>query len=309
MSRSIHAYRAGVFVAVLAVATAIVLIPFAAISVLHKLQQPVEGRAYPLVRANGLLGDSTELNIAATGLDESAQTVTLRVTGFRNCGYFGCAEPERVQIYSVDAAAKGALGTPPSATVDLPQDSSDIDQDVTLPIRGNLVDYPFDRYHLLLGVSFAHLTAKGVAVPFSLRAAEAGFAYTLDDGLARATMAPPKLLDPRRYDSRGVTYESVAAVSFSRPAYLQIMTLDLTLLIVIAAIYGVVFRPFTQIIPTVGGIVLGVWGVRSLVVGGYPPDSTGVDLVLEAAIFLVLLVVGIRSVMFMWPRTHFARPR
>jgi hypothetical protein len=53
--------------------------------------------------------------------------------------------------------------------------------------------------------------------------------------------------------------------------------------------------------------VLGVWGVRSLLVGDYPPDSTGVDLVLEAAILLLLLGVGVRAVVFMWPRSHLKR--
>lgn len=307
MARTIHAYRAGVLVALLAVATAIVLIPVAAISVLHILQRPAIGRAYPLVQASGLHGEWTKLNIAATALDEPAQTITLRVSGFHNCGFFGCTQPERVQIFSVDADPAGALGTPPSATFDLPRDSSEVDQDVTLPVEGNLVDYPFDHYHLLLGVTLSHVNAHGVAVPFSARAAEAGLAYSIDDAIARATMSTPKLLDAHAYNTRGATYETVARVSFSRPAYLQILTLDLTMLIVISAIYGVIFRPFTQIIPTVGGIVLGVWGVRSLLVGSYPADSTSVDLVLEAAIFLVLLVVGFRSIRFMWPKTHFAR--
>jgi hypothetical protein len=53
--------------------------------------------------------------------------------------------------------------------------------------------------------------------------------------------------------------------------------------------------------------VLGVWGVRSLLVGDYPPDSTGVDLVLEAAILLLLLGVGVRAVIYMLPRSHLKR--
>lgn len=122
-------------------------------------------------------------------------------------------------------------------------------------------------------------------------------------------MAVPTLLDPRAYAGGRVAYDSVAALSFTRPAYLQILAVDLTLLVVISAIYAVIFRPFEQIIPTVGGVILGVWGVRSLLVGGYPPDSTGVDLVLEAAVFLVLLIVGARSALFMWPRTHFGAGR
>jgi hypothetical protein len=303
-----HAYRAGVLVALLAVVGAAVLLPVAAISVVRVLQRPVAGRAFQLTAAANLHGEWTKLNVSTVSMSEAAQTITLRVTGFHNCPS-SCPDVERVQLFSVHADPTGALGAPPSATVDLPKESSEVDQQVTLPMEGNLSDYPFDHYHLLLGVTFAHLGADGNAVPFSRSAAGAGLALTVNDDMARATMGTPRLVDPERYDAQGADYDTVAAIGFSRPAYLQILAVDLTLLIVIAAIYGVIFRPFTQIIPTVGGTVLGVWGVRSLLVGSYPPDSTGVDLVLEAAVFLVLLLVGVRSVLFMWPNTHFARNR
>ena len=101
----------------------------------------------------------------------------------------------------------------------------------------------------------------------------------------------------------------MVALDFFRPVYLQILTVLLTLLIVLAARYGVLFRPFTQIVPTVGALVLGVWGVRSLLVGSYPPDSTGVDLVLEGAILLLLFTVAICAALFMLPRAHLGRGR
>jgi|GEM_PF-6387117 len=91
-------------------------------------------------------------------------------------------------------------------------------------------------------------------------------------------------------------------MSFFRPAYLRILAALLTLLIILAAAYGVLFRPLTQIISTVGGLVLGVWRVRSLLVRSYPPDSTGVDLVLETAILFLLVVVALRAAFFMGPK-------
>jgi energy-coupling factor transporter transmembrane protein EcfT len=102
-------------------------------------------------------------------------------------------------------------------------------------------------------------------------------------------------------------YDVVVALNFFRPVYLQILTVLLTLLIVLAASYGVLLRPFTQIVPTVGALVLGVWGVRSLLVGAYPPDSTGVDLGLEGAILLLLFTVASRAALFMLPRAHLGR--
>jgi hypothetical protein len=122
-------------------------------------------------------------------------------------------------------------------------------------------------------------------------------------------LAAPAVRTAARYDTTGVEYESVTTLTFFRPAYLRILTVLLTLLIVLAAAYGVLIRPFTQIIPTVGGLVLGVWGIRSLLVGSYPPDSTGVDLVLETAILLLLFAVAVRAVSFMRSRSLLGRGR
>jgi len=207
----------------------------------------------------------------------------------------------------VHADPKGAFGAPPSSNVDLPNDASEINQLVTLPITGNLIDYPFDHYQLLLGVTFSRVTQTGAAIPLDRAATNAGLELSVDNTIPRLSLSAPTSVQPATYRTTGVTYDSITTLNFSRPIYLQILTVLLTLLIVLAAAYGVLFRPFTQIIPTVGGLVLGVWGVRSLLVGSYPPDSTGVDLVLEASILLLLLAVGVRAVFFMWPRTHLGK--
>jgi hypothetical protein len=146
-------------------------------------------------------------------------------------------------------------------------------------------------------------------IPFSPSATRSGLDFSVNSDIPRITMAAPKLLRTGQYDTAGVTYDSVAALDLYRPAYLRILTVLLTLLIVLAAAYGVLFRPFTQIVPTVGASVLGVWGVRSLFVGSYPPDSTGVDLVLESAILLLLLIIAFRAVVYMWPRSELGRRR
>ncbi|HEY5104768.1 MAG TPA: hypothetical protein VII65_06950, partial [Acidimicrobiales bacterium] len=70
-----------------------------------------------------------------------------------------------MQLFSVHTEPSGALGSPPSAYVDLPTDSSDIDQQITLPMEGKLIDYPFDHYRLLLGDTFSNISASGNIVP------------------------------------------------------------------------------------------------------------------------------------------------
>ena len=281
----------------------VVLLPFALSSLFSAYQHPVGQRGFDLTKMHTLHGEWTKLNVAMVSVSEAADTMTLRVSGFHHCPG-KCAEVERVQFYSAHADPRGALGAPPSSSVDLPNDASEIDQLVTLPITGDLIAYPFDHYQLLLGVTFSRVTASGTAIPLDRAATGAGLEFSADNTIPRLSLSVPTSVNPVKYRTTGVVYDSLTALNFSRPLYLKILTALLTMLIVLAAAYGVLFRPFTQIIPTVGGLVLGVWGVRSLLVGSYPPDSTGVDLVLEASIMLLLLAVVIRAVVFIWPRAH-----
>lgn len=285
------------------VVLSVVLLPFALSSLFSAYQHPGGHRGFDLTKVHTLHGEWTKLNVAMVSISETADTMTLRISGFHHCPV-RCNEVERVQFYSVHADPSGALGAPPSSSVDLPNGASEIDQLVTLPITGDLIAYPLDHYQLLLGVTFSRVTTSGSTIPIDRAATRAGLEYSVDNTIPRLSLAVPISVRPQKYRTTEVAYDSLTALNFSRPICLQILTVLLTMLIVLAAAYGVLFRPFTQIIPTVGGIVLGVWGIRSLLVGSYPPDSTSVDLVLEASILLLLLVVGVRAVVFMWPHSH-----
>jgi hypothetical protein len=299
-----HGYRVGFLVAVASVIVSVVLLPFALSSLISADRHPVAQHDFDLTTSHALHGEWTKLNVAAVTISEVAGSMTMRVTGYHYCPK-GCDEVERVQFYSVHADPGGALGAPPSASIDLPVGTSEIDQMVTLPISGNLIDYPFDHYHLLLGITLSKVTKSGTTDPLSRIATNSGLEVSVDNAVPRLSLATPTSVHSSTYPSTRITYDSLTSLNFTRPTYLQILTALLTMLIVLAAAYGVLFRPFTQIIPTVGGLVLGVWGVRSLLVGSYPPDSTSVDLVLEGAILLLLLAIGVRAVFYMWPHTHF----
>jgi hypothetical protein len=238
--------------------------------------------------------------------DETVGSLTLRIACSHHCPN-RCSLIERVQFYSVHADSRDALGAPRSVSVDLPIDATEIVQLVTLSITGARIDYPFGHDQLLLGVTLSRVTHSGTAIPFDRVATKAGLEYSGDNTIPRLSLAAPMSVEPKKHGTTGVTYDSFTSLNFYRPTHLQILTVLLTLLIVLAAAYGVFFRLFTQVIPTVGGLVLGVWGIRSLLVSSYPPDSTGVDLVLEATILFLSLAVGMRAVFFVWPRTHLGR--
>ena len=77
-----------------------------------------------------------------------------------------------------------------------------------------------------------------------------------------------------------------------RPAYLQRMAVTLILLIAISAVLAVFTRGFNELLLGIGGLILGVWGVRSVLMPQPVPAVTTIDLALSWVIFLLLVGIG-----------------
>ena len=282
-----HAWRASFAALAACVTVAVVLLPFAGFSMVSAVRHPADERSFRIASA---AHPRIQANLAIVTLDEASHTLTLRVSGYHGCP---CPTADRLRLFSVGADQANSDGPPPSADIDLGADPSQIDTTVTLADDGSLSGYPFDRYHTDLGVALYRVDKAGTEVPVASGVARSALAVSVGDEVPRTVMATPRLLSIHR--DTDADYASVATLDVSRPLYLQLITVLLVLLVTVAALYGVLFRPFDQIVLTVGGIVLGVWGVRSLLVGSYPADSTAVDLVLSAVILMLLLIIAVRG--------------
>ena len=294
-----HAWRASFVALASCVALAVVLIPFAAASMISAVRHPADTRSFSVVSGTH---PRIRINLAIVGLDETSHTLSVRVSGYHGCP---CPTADRLRLFSVAADQASSDGPPPSADVDLGSDPSQIDTTVTLADEGSLSGYPFDRYRTDLGVALYGVDKSAeVAMPSAVAASE--LAVTVGDEVPRSVMARPRLLNVHR--DIDADYAVVAGLDLSRPLYLQLLTVLLVLFVTIAALYGVVFRPFDQIVLTVGGIVLGVWGVRSLLVGNYPADSTAVDLVLSGVILMLLFIIAVRGLVNLHHRLSGSAP-
>ena len=291
--------RAGFGVLVLAVATAVVALPFAVASMAGSLRHPLEADAFHLAVPAAGQSATTALNIRLVAIDEANQKVTVEATGDRRCSS-ACGGGQVLELFSLRADPRGSDGAPPSQDVDIPA-AGDFDSSVDLPVTGGLGAYPFDHYHVLLGMALADRTSTGQVVPVSSRAARDQLDVSLDEKLTRIDVAPPRDVTSR-YRVAGAQVALAATVDLSRPLYLQALTVLIIVFIAIAGIYSVVTRAFKEVIGTVGVVVLGVWGVRTLLVGGYPPDSTAVDLVLIFLILVLLMILMIRGLALMHAR-------
>ncbi len=291
--------RAGFVLLLLAVGAAILVLPFALISLASSLRHPVAADAFHIAFPAASQDSTTAINVRLVAIDETSQKVTLQVTGDRRCTT-ACGTSQVIQFFSLRADPQGSDGAPPSQDVSVPADG-EFNGSVDLPVSGGLGSYPFDNYHLVLGLALADTTPNGQVISVPASVARNQLDMSLDEQLPRFDLATPKAVIGN-YKFTGAAVALAATVDLSRPLYLQALTIFIILFIAIASVYSVVTRAFKEVIATVGVVVLGVWGVRTLLVGGYPPDSTAVDLILIFLILVLLMILTVRGLLLMWRR-------
>ena len=127
---------------------------------------------------------------------------------------------------------------------------------------------------------------------------------TTQNQLRDFLMAPPVEIDPARVSALTdpQDFVGVQELRFGRPIHQEILAVLLILLIAVSAIMAVAMRSMTDLIVGIGSLILGIWGVRSVLV----PSSlsavvTSIDLALSVVILFVLLGLSVRSAL------HFRR--
>lgn len=94
---------------------------------------------------------------------------------------------------------------------------------------------------------------------------------------------------------KGYEYIVLGQTEFIRPLYLKVLTILLVLLVSAAAAYAVFMRPLDQLVISSGALVLGVWGVRAILLGANLPGFTSVDLALSVVILFLLGAMTLRA--------------
>ena len=229
--------------------------------------------------------DAAYVNITATNLDEAQRIVTLRISGHRICGPVCPALTGTFFSLGNDAARR--QGLPPSAEFLVPGESGPYTSTVELPVRGRPQLYPFDTYTLLLGATVSATGPGGRTVELSIADIMLeNVTMTLEDQVARLNMVPPLRVDPEsvRSASDPAGFVLVDRLQWERPLYLRMLSVLLVLLISASGIFALGLRTLNELLLGIGGLILGIWGVRSVVVQSPLPDVTLVDLMLAFVI-------------------------
>jgi hypothetical protein len=302
-------YRVGFVVTLVLLIVAAILTPFGIRSMMNEAGAvtPEERIPYsltPLLPPNSSDNDYTRLHIDIVAIDEVGHLVTLRVSGTHICRQ-NCTSQDTVLFFSYGTTARGVDSFPPSESITLPPNLREVSAKFQLPVDGEIQDYPFDKYSLKLAVAVQRTDSSGNVVSLTPDQERGHLVMTLQQHLTRTVMPRPKPIDPSTVQPNAgdIEYLYVNTMTLSRPVYLQILVVLAVLLIAAAAFFAVTLCPFDQLIINTGAVVLGIWAVRSLLLGGFPPDATFVDLALLVSIFTALVGITVRALNHMHERS------
>jgi hypothetical protein len=234
----------------------------------------------------------TYLAITAVALDEATSSVTVRISGHRVCK---TCEPLTLQLFALDRDPEDWWGLPPSDSFDLPNETTPFTQTLSLPLFGSPQRYPFDSYGLQMGVSVEQGQGGGEVTYLTaddLRQQQ--ILLAVNEQVPRFRMVTPTSVPlPANVVERGMI--SALDLEFRRPAYLPIVAILLIALIFISSVLSTVLQETGEVFLGVGSIILGVWGISSIVVQTSYKGLTFVDLSLATVIMIVLLGITIRG--------------
>jgi hypothetical protein len=240
--------------------------------------------------------NATFINIVVTKIDESSGLASLTLSGHRICPALCPALTGTLYSLGNDSARRHGL--PPSAAVTVPGSPGAYTFTVQLPVRGAAENYPFDTYTLVLGLVISAKFPNGTEqIVDSREVVRQSAVITIEDRAARLNMLPPVPIDPAavRAPSDPFNFLVVDQLVWERPLYLRILAALLVLLISISGIFALGLRSVHELVLGIGGIILGIWGIRSIVVQSELPDVTLIDLMLGLVILLLLVGLSVRA--------------
>lgn len=252
--------------------------------------------------------EATYINVGLVNLDETTGEVTLAVSGNRRCGE-ACPTLD-LTFVALDDDADQRRGLPPSATISLTPDDVMFSDSVTLPLRGQPSLYPFDQYQLWLGVSGVATGPDGKKVEVTPELMAENATVTLQNRISDMLMDHPVPIPPEQVRAATDTfgYMAVESLNFTRPTYIKVLAVALVLLIGVSAAMALVTRGLDDLALGIGGLILGVWGVRSVLMPTTIGAITAIDLALSWLILLLLLGLAIRAAMHFHRKSELPAP-
>lgn len=308
-------FRLSLVITIVLVVAVVVSLPLAIQSmqeVLGRAQDPLydlaTGRVVSPEDAAAAEEDATYVNLGMIDLDETTGQLTLAISGNRHCTDV-CPALDLTFI-ALDDDPDQRRGLPPFASITLAPDDLVFSESVVLPTRGQPSLYPFDTYQIWLGLSGVATGPGGRQVEITPELVTTRAIVTLQNRIPDMLMATPDRVDPESVRAATDPYGFVAVqgLTFQRPTYLKVLAVALVLLIGVSAAMALVTRGINDLALGIGGLILGIWGVRSVLMPQSIGTITAVDLALSWLILLLLLGLAIRAALHFHRQSEFPAP-
>jgi hypothetical protein len=311
-----HWYRLALVLTIVLVVAVVVTLPIAILSmqeVLGRAPEPlfdlVTGQEVSPESAAAAEEEATYVNLGMVNLDDSTGELTLAVSGNRLCGD-ACPALD-ITFLALDDDADQRRGLPPSATLSLTPEDIVFSETVQLPLRGQPSLYPFDTYQVWLGVGGIATLPDGA--PMELRPENLGgrAVVTLQNRIPDMIMDAPTPIHPdtAAAEADPFSYVAVQEITFERPAYLKVLAVVLVVLIGVSAAMALFTREVNDLALGIGGLILGVWGIRSILMPQGISTVTAIDLALSWLILLLLLGLALRAALHFHRHSDLPLPR
>jgi hypothetical protein len=253
--------------------------------------------------------EATYINLGMINLDDSTGLLTLAVSGNRLCGD-ACPALD-LTFLALDDDADQRRGLPPSATLSLTPDDVIFSQTVQLPLRGQPSLYPFDTYQVWLGLGGVATMPDGTTMELHPENLSGRAVVTLQNRIPDMIMDAPTPIHPDAATAVADPFGFLAVqeLTFERPAYLKVLAVVLVALIAVSATMALFTREVNDLALGIGGLILGVWGIRSILMPQGVSTVTAIDLALSWLILLLLLGLALRAALHFHRHSDLPLPR
>ena len=260
-----HGHRLAFVLTLLLIVVVVVSLPFALESMRTQLFGDQVGDLYDLVTGQPLppvaparAVSPSFISLSLVRLDLGAQLVSLSIAAARTCPTT-CPTLD-LTLYAVANTAAARRGVAPSVTVTLRPTDELFLQTVQLPIRGQPSLYPFDVWQLWLGLTITDVRPDGSRMPLAVAQLPSQATVTLQNLLPDFLLAPPTPITPQQVATvhDPLPFAAVDGLVFTRPAYLQVLSVILVVLITVSGVLALFTRSINELVLGVDGLILGI---------------------------------------------------
>lgn len=230
-------------------------------------------------------------------IDEWKGIAKIRVTAYDYC-ISPCDWTDEITIVSfLDQLDREVLA--PAETMQFSSNHWSYTKVIELPVFGDPIRFPFDDYDMKLGILFYRLYKDGRIETVTPEMAKDQLSVTIQSRVPQFVMLEPTILENFEipiYHDYPQRYDYATDLVFIRHSYLKILTVFLIILIAAVTIYAVFLCDTKSVILSAGGLILGVWGIKAILLSESNLGITATDVILAILVLVLLLAILIRGV-------------